>query len=358
MTDPIVRARRGAGARSVRRAALLVALAAPVAAAQGKGSGGTLVVLNKAEATASLVSLPEGTIRATVPTGEGPHEVAVSPDGRWGVVADYGSDLARSTLTVMDIPAGRAARTVSIAPHSWPHGVAWVGRAVLVAVTSERDSTVLVVDVERGAIVERHRTGQGVSHMVAATADGRRLYVANIGSGSATMIDRATGAVRSVRTGGGAEGIALTPDGRELWVTNRAGNTVSVLDARTMAPLATLPSADFPIRVKITPDGKRALVSNAQSAVVRVFDVPSRRELAAIAMEGGAAGRGTILGERFRGAVPIGILIAPDGARAYVAGSSADAVAVIDLATLAIERWIAVGREPDGLGYAPPSSPR
>ena len=42
----------------------------------------TLVVLNKSEATASLVDLSSGTVRATLPTGDGPHEVAVSPGGR------------------------------------------------------------------------------------------------------------------------------------------------------------------------------------------------------------------------------------------------------------------------------------
>jgi hypothetical protein len=39
----------------------------------------TLVVLNKAETTASLIDLSSGEVRATLPTGSGPHEAAVSP---------------------------------------------------------------------------------------------------------------------------------------------------------------------------------------------------------------------------------------------------------------------------------------
>ncbi len=56
----------------------LLASASPAAA-------GTLVVANKAEATVSLVDVASGEVVATLPTGAGPHEVAVSPDGgrRW-----------------------------------------------------------------------------------------------------------------------------------------------------------------------------------------------------------------------------------------------------------------------------------
>ena len=57
-----------------------VALAAtlPFALAQAA----TLVVANKGEATASLIDLPSGQVVATLPTGDGPHEVGMSPDGR------------------------------------------------------------------------------------------------------------------------------------------------------------------------------------------------------------------------------------------------------------------------------------
>lgn len=69
---------------------------APVAA-------GTLVVANKAEATVSLVDVASGEVVATLPTGAGPHEVAVSPDGRTALVADYGGREPGRTLTVIDL---------------------------------------------------------------------------------------------------------------------------------------------------------------------------------------------------------------------------------------------------------------
>ncbi len=60
-------------------------------AAGAAGSPGTLLVLNKSDNTVSLVDLASKKSVATIPTGNGPHEVAVSPDGRLAVVCNYGS---------------------------------------------------------------------------------------------------------------------------------------------------------------------------------------------------------------------------------------------------------------------------
>jgi len=47
-----------------------------------------------------------------------------------------------------------------------------------------------------------------------------------------------------------------------------------------------------------------------------------------------------------------GILMAPDGARAYVAVSSDNNVAVIDLKTLEVTSRISTGPDPDGMAWA------
>ena len=56
----------------------------------------TLVVLNKSEATASLIDLESGRVAATVPTGQAPHEVAVSPDGRLALATNYAASVESS----------------------------------------------------------------------------------------------------------------------------------------------------------------------------------------------------------------------------------------------------------------------
>ena len=326
---------------------------------QSQAVAGTLVVLNKAEATASLIDLATGAVAATLPTGRGPHEVAVSADGRWAVVSNYGAEAPGSSLTVLDLRERRVARTVDVSPARRPHGLDWVSSdGARVAVTSEVDSAVLVVDVERGRVTERIPTRQGASHMIVSAPDGRVGFVANIASGSVTRVRYGSADATTTPTGAGAEGIDLTPDGREVWVTNRAANSVSVLDAATMRVLATVPSADFPIRVKITPDGRRALVTNARSSELRVFDVATRRPVATLRFPlDSAQARNTMLGAQFGGsAVPIGVLVTPDGGRAFVATAATDQIAEVDLARMQIVRYLRAGREPDGLGFAPAPS--
>ena len=67
-----------------------------------------------------------------------------------------------------------------------------------------------------------------------------------------------------------------------------------------------------------------------------VFDSSSRADFKRIKLGRGAAG----------------ILMQPDGSRAYVACSPDNYVAVIDLKTLEIIGRIEAGREPDGLAWA------
>jgi YVTN family beta-propeller protein len=334
----------------MRAALLALGLAASPAALPP--AAGTLVVLNKAAATASLIDLASGKVVATLPTGEGPHEAAASPDGRTVLVANYGTGPAAGrTLSVIDVPGMRVRRTIELPAGARPHGVLFLdGSRALV--TAEGLGALLVVDVERGSVLATIETGQRVSHMVAASPDGSRAYVANIGSGTMTAIDVAGGRVLAqVETGAGAEGIAVRPDGREIWVTNRSANTVSIVDAANLQEVAELPSADFPIRVAFTPDGARALVSNAKSGDLALFDVAARREVARMKGDRPAVTGGNLLGAE--GAVPVGILVDPTGARAYVAYTAADMIGVYDLAAGTRATTLGAGREPDGMALSP-----
>ena len=346
-----------------RGAALSLAwLLASLPAAAGEG---TLVVLNKSEATASLIDLDRGASVATVPTGEGPHEVAVSPDGRLAVVADYGTrEKPGSTLTVIDVASAKAVRTIALSGHSRPHGIAWLPDGKRAVVTVEESRAALLVDVAAGKVLHAIGTGQDVSHMVAVAADGSRAFVANIGSGSVTALDLDKAErIRDIVTGEGAEGIDISPDGAEVWVTNREADTVTVIDAAGLGVLATLdvkdPSAPdsrpFPIRARCTPDGRHVLVSNARGGEVIVIDRAKRAILRRIPMKlTSSETEGRLFGGQFgESSVPIGILIPPSGKRAYIANANADVVSVLDLTTWELTGSLRPGREPDGMAWSP-----
>ena len=328
--------------------ALLIACAAPAAAEAAE----LLLVVNKSAHNVGVLDLATGKTLATVPTGHGPHEIAVSPDGSLALATNYGDrGKPGSTLTVIDVAKRSAVRTIDLGAHRRPHGVTFFPDGRRAAVTTEDSRRLLVVEVVSGKVERAIETAQDVSHMVALAPDAKRAYVANIGSGSLTVIDLQAGkVVKQVATGEGAEGVAVTPDGREIWVSNRAANTVSVVDAKALEVVATLPSPGFPIRAVLTPDGRHALVSNARSAELAIFDVKARKELKRLKLLEDEKG---MVSQLFgAGSFPVGIAVSPDGRRAFVAITGGDRIAVVDTKTWTVSGYWEAGDEPDGMAVA------
>lgn len=319
------------------------------------GMTGTLIVLNKAEASASLLDLATGEEVARIATGVGPHEVAISPDGKTAVVCNYGRSEPGHSLTIIDIPAMKALRTIDLETYHKPHGIVFMPDGKRIVVTAEPEQKLLVVDITSGNIEMAIDTGARTSHMVAMTPDAKRAFVANIDSGSISAIDLESGErLAIIETAEGSEGIDVSPDGREVWVTNRKADTVTVIDTQTLRILATIESPSFPIRIKFTPDGKRALVSNARSGEVAVFDTATRKEISRIRMDEEIVDDDVerLFANSFEGSpVPIGILVMPDGSHAFIANTKADVVTVIDLDRLKVVGRLRAGKEPDGLAY-------
>ncbi len=331
------------------------AIATGIAAfgASHAAADGTLVVLNKSVASATLFDADSGEQIVTLPTGEGPHEAAVSPDGTTAVVANYGAQTPGNTLTVIDLPSRAVTGTIDLGEHRRPHGIEYFDDGRRVAVTTEQNNTLVIVDVIQRAVVTVLEHDQSVGHMVVLTPDESRAFVSNIGSGTVVAFDVAAGAgLGTIYTGGGAEGIDVSPDGREVWVTNRAADTVSVIDVETLKVVKTLACGLFPIRAKFTPDGGRVLVSCANSGEVAVFDAKAKREIGRVPMTARASddqdGRMFTVG----GPVPIGILIPPKGDVAYVANTNADIVTVIDLQKLEIRTRFETLKAPDGMAWS------
>ena len=340
----------------IRICAIILSLLVVVSAAHAADSG-TLLVLNKSDNTVSLIDLASRKVVATVPTGVGPHEVAVSPDGKTAVIANYGAQTPGNSLTVINIPSKQAVRTIDLGQYRRPHGIVWL-KGNEIALTSEANKALLIVDINSGKVSANSITEQNVSHMVVVSPKHNRAFVANIGSGSVTVIDLKTMTkVVDLQTGAGAEGIDISPDQKEVWVSNRAANTVSIIETASSKVAATVESKDFPIRVKFTPDGKHVLVSNARSGDVAIFDAASRKEVRRVSMEVKAnesSNSGArLFGNQFgQSPVPVGILVAPGLAHAFVANTNADIVTMIDLKTWQIVDRLVAGKEPDGLGYS------
>jgi len=210
--------------------------------------------------------------------------------------------------------------------------------------------------------------------MVVADETQSRIFTSNVNSGTISIIEqvvlpapgpppgttagaaqapqpqgpqRKDSQITNVPSGRGCEGFDVGINGTEIWAANAQDNTVTVIDVATKKPRLTFPiSVDHANRLKFTPDGKHVLVSGlgagpqsmADVANVVVIDVATHKEIKQFNLGGGSAG----------------ILILPDGSRAYVAVSAKDKVVAIDLQKLEIIGELSTGKNPDGLAWAAP----
>ncbi len=335
---------------AVASLASAAACATPSAAADAPGgpapqstaysTTGVLLVANQQSANASIVNLASGEV-TTIPVGTGPHEAAISPDGRWGVVTVYGTQTPGNRLAIVDMSRRAVARTIDLGQYTRPHDVAFLpGSSSSVVVTSEATQRVVLVNIAAGTVGPAIETRANGSHMLSLTADGRRLFTANVGSGSASEIDLAGRAfVWNLPVGQPqTEGVAVTPDGREVWLGSNQAGSVSVIDTRTGTVAATIPGLGLPYRIAISADGKTAAIPDPQNGRVHVLDVAARR------LVGSLEGLGS----------PRGVDIAPDNRTAYVTlGGPGSEVAVVDLTARTVLRRFTVGSAPDGVGWGP-----
>jgi YVTN family beta-propeller protein len=313
---------------------LLLGGAITPAAAQGP----RLVVLNKTDATLVTIDPATGKILGTVPTGEAPHEVAVSTDGRTAFVGNYGATTPGSSLSVIDLVAMKELRRVDVSPLRRPHGVFFADGKVYF--TAETNRILARYDPSSGQIDWLLGTGQVSTHMVWVAPDTARIYTANIGSDSITIIERGANAQSwnetVVPVGKGPEGFDVTPDGRELWAAHSRDGGVSIVNLEQKKVVATIDlKTKRSNRLKFTPDGRLALVSDLDAGEVLVIDVATRAVTKHLAI----------------GRMVEGILMQPDGARAFVAVNDENYVAVVDLKTLAVTGRIETGKGPDGMAW-------
>jgi YVTN family beta-propeller protein len=325
--------------RFLRIAALLGVAAIVLQAAQAR-PGDALLVLNKEDNSLAIVDPTTGKVTGRVPTGNGPHEIVTSSDGKFAFVTNYGDREPGSTLSMIDIVAQKETRRVALGALYRPHGAIFADGKVYF--TAEANKLIARYDPASDHVDWFMGTGQDYTHMLVASKNGQQIFTANIGSDSVTSIQQTPNGrdwkETVIRVGKGPEGIDISPDGKEVWAANSQDGTVSIVDASLNKLKQTVDiKTKHSNRLKFTLDGGLALVSDAESNEVVVIDAPTRQERKRIKV----------------GKVPLGILMEPSGARAYVATSGSNAVDVIDLKTLEVVNHIDTGgKDPDGLAWA------
>jgi len=346
---------------------LLVCFSAPTIFAQSTPSP-ALLVLAKRDKTLAIVDPATLKVVARIPAGNDPHEVIASADGKSAYISNYGGG-AYNTISVADLVAQKALPSIDLGALRGPHGLAFAGGKVYFTaevnkVFGRYDPTTRQIDWVLG-------TGQNRTHMIVVSPDLDHIYTSNVNSGTISLIEKTSGPAGGppgpppggtgraggpgpggppgpprpdwneavLETGRGTEGFDVSPDGKELWSAAAQGGTISIIDLADKKVVQTWQAnVSGANRVKFTLDGKYVFVSVlfGGGANLVVFDAATRKEVKRLNLGHGAAG----------------ILMQPDGSRAYVACSPDNYVVVIDLKTLEEIGRIDAGLEPDGLAWA------
>jgi len=313
---------------------------------------GLLVVANQQGASATVLDAATLKTVATVPVGQGPHEVAISTDGRWAVVTNYGMQgAAGNTVSVIDLAAETPAvvRTIDLGLYQRPHGAAFVKSGTKLLVTSETAQRLLLVDFVSGRIDTAMATNGRGSHMVTVQRDGRRAWTSNITDGTVTEFDVDTRTTkRTFAVAPNVEGISATPGGVQVWVGSNSAKTVTVVNGADAAILGTIGGFGQPYRVGVSRTGRVALVSDPLSNRIWIYDVSTRKELSQIDLSGQ-----TGIGSPAAQAAPEGITFDPIADFAYVTLHGTNQVVAIDLRTRKVMSFGSVGAGPDGIGFSP-----
>ena len=295
-----------------------------------------LLVLNKEESTLAFVDPASGKIEATIPTGEGPHEIELSSDHKLAFVSNYGAQSDGNTLSIVDVSARKELQRVDLGELARPHGLSFANGALYF--TAERARKIGRLNPASRAVEWTFATDQDGTHMVLAARDGATLYASNIGSSSISVIERGARdqwTQMLISVGTGPEALDLSPDGRELWTAHSRDGGVSIIDTATKRVIATLPLATKRSnRLKFTPNGQLVLISDLGAGELVVVEARTRTQKVRLPI----------------GRFATGILI-PSDDRAYVALSGDNEIAVVDLATLRVTKKIATGKSPDGMAW-------
>lgn len=327
-------------------------------------SGPHLLVLSKRDHTLSIVNPSTLQVEARVSSGDDPHEVEASTDGRTAYISNYGFG-AFHTITVVDLLSRAQSKVIDLTPLRGPHGLFFTDGKLWF--TAEVNKVIGRYDPSVGKVDFILGTGQNRTHMVYVLPGSQRVVTTNVNSGTLSILDHVeapstptpppsgsqqgppSGGYRPILppggdwvstvlpTGQGGEGFDISPDGKEAWVANSGNGTVTIIDLTAKRVSQNLDvNVKSANRLKFTPDGKRVFISMLGQPDVLVLDAQTHAVIKRIPIGHGAAG----------------ILMQLDGVRAYVACTPDNYVAVIDLKTLEVVGHIDAGGNPDGLAWA------
>lgn len=332
--------------RKVAKCAAAIVMLTALLAAPAAGETVTLFVTSEKTDTVNVFhgKVPDLTFVKGIPVGREPHNLGISPDGRWVATSDRRS----GEVSVIDTQTLVEAARLKLGRQT--HDVAFTPDSRTLFVGHETETFTSVLEVGTWKIQRRLELGRA-QHDLSISADGRELWftVTNRpykpGDPRVGVVALGTGKVTLIDTGANAHDVTLGPDGKVAWVTN-SGFThipdarVDYIGAATRRVLGSITVGKYPFH-----SPKRGRDGNAVSPTAGEmwFSDHGLRSVVAV----------SLADPRVVATVPVGVepyhVAATANGTLFVANHTSNTVTIIDGPRRVVLGTLKVPPRPHGL---------
>lgn len=273
---------------------------------------------------------------ASLPLGDLPLNIAVSPDKKYLAVTNNGQ--SKHSLQLISAEKGRLL-------HSFEIPIAWLGLAFgddsrTLYVSGGNSNNILRYVIENKRLVLRDTLSLGKPwpnriSPAGLCADDRSglLYVVTKENNSLYVVDtRTKSVVQRDSIGRELYTCALSPDRKKLYITHWGGNELVVWDTGKRKTLVRIPVGDNPNDLIINEKGTLAYVACADDNSVSVVDLAQNRVVETLVA--------TLYPDAPTGSTSNSVALSPDEKTLYVANADNNCLAVFDVSQTGRSRSI------------------
>jgi DNA-binding beta-propeller fold protein YncE len=279
-----------------------------------------------------------------VGVGMFPTTIGLSPDGDWAYVpnSDFHGDRGHmNTVSVVYTPD--LTQLTEIPTCDMPHGSRYNHAGTMVYIACMMSDELVTMDPGTFAIARRVSLGSGhPMSMAEHNAMEARQDSAAARPATAAATDHAAhtpGAASSTMAGQNPDClttyVSVSPDDSLIYMACNHSNELQVRNARTLELVRRLPTGAGAYNVEPSPDGRWVVVTNKKNQSVSIFDTRTWAEAGRVATT-----------KR----IPHGVAFSPDGRYAFVTqesvGSDPGAIDAIDLTTMSRVAAMALPLQP------------
>jgi YVTN family beta-propeller protein len=262
---------------------------------------------------------------ATIPVGKRPRGIHASPDGKTVYVALSGTPIeAPPKLDANGNPIFQKGHDDDDDDN----------------VKSDKTADGIgVLDVASRKLLRKVPAGSDPEQFC-VSADGKRLFISNEDTGTATTLDTTTDKiVHFTQVGREPEGAGVAPDGKTFYITCETAGDIFAIDAASGKETGHAHVNPRPRSIDFLPDGSRAFVPSESSGELNVIDTANCTVLKVISLP--------------KGSRPQTVRVSPDGKKVYASTGRGGTVVVVDAITYAVLDNIKVGTRPWGITFSP-----